>query len=74
MAAFAGVLVYKCHHPLPCHTLLPRLVLACPPPPALAPFCRLVTVSKEGAQRRLITPEEHPVFWDELPAPVGMVV
>ncbi|EFN54460.1 hypothetical protein CHLNCDRAFT_31571 [Chlorella variabilis] len=35
---------------------------------------RLVTVSKEGATRRLITPEEHPVFWDEIPAPAGMVV
>lgn len=35
---------------------------------------RLVTISKDGAQRRLITPEEHPVFWDELAPPAGMVV
>ena len=35
---------------------------------------RLVTVDKAGARRRWITPEEHPVFWDELPAPVGMTV
>ena len=35
---------------------------------------RLVTVDKEGAKRKLITPEEHPVFWDELAPPVGMVV
>jgi hypothetical protein len=33
-----------------------------------------VTVSKDGAERRLITPEQHPVFWDEIPAPVGMLV
>lgn len=23
---------------------------------------------------RLITPEQHPVFWDEMPEPAGMVV
>lgn len=23
---------------------------------------------------RLIKPEEHPVFWDELPVPMGVVV
>lgn len=35
---------------------------------------RLVTISKDGAQRRMITPEEHPVFWDEIPAPHGMLI
>lgn len=35
---------------------------------------RLVTLSKDGAKPRLITPEQHPVLWDELPEPVGMVV
>ncbi|PSC76812.1 Proteasome subunit beta type-6 [Micractinium conductrix] len=35
---------------------------------------RLVTICKEGAERRLITPEQHPVFWDEIPAPMGMIV
>lgn len=35
---------------------------------------RLVTVNKDGAERKIITPEQHPVFWDEIPAPVGMVV
>lgn len=46
-----------------------------PAPPTLHPTpCRLVTIGKDGAQRRLIKPEEQPVFWDELPAPQGMVV
>jgi 20S proteasome subunit beta 1 len=35
---------------------------------------RLVTVDKEGSRRRWITPDQHPVYWDEIPAPVGMVV
>ncbi|KAI7841475.1 hypothetical protein COHA_004869 [Chlorella ohadii] len=35
---------------------------------------RLVTISKDGAERRMITPEQQPVFWDEIPAPVGMLV
>ncbi|GAB4822237.1 hypothetical protein N2152v2_009283 [Parachlorella kessleri] len=35
---------------------------------------RLVTVNKDGAHRRLIKPQEHPTFWDELPEPAGMVV
>lgn len=35
---------------------------------------RLVTTDEAGTARRLITPEEHPVFWDEMPAPQGMVV
>jgi hypothetical protein len=43
-------------------------------PPQIPVECRLVTISKEGAQRRLITPEDHPVFWDEIPAPAGMVI
>lgn len=35
---------------------------------------RLVNVDKSGAERRVITPDQHPVFWDELPPPVGMLV
>ena len=64
---------------------VPRAAAQPPPPltpPAPLPICvhapggviRLVTISKEGAQRRLILPEEHEVLWDELPEPRGMVV
>lgn len=37
---------------------------------------RLVTVSQDGAESRMITPEDHPIFWDEIPAPppIGMVI
>jgi 20S proteasome subunit beta 1 len=37
---------------------------------------RLVTVTKHGAKEKLITPEEHPLMWDEIPepAPYGMVI
>lgn len=35
---------------------------------------RLVTIDKDGARRRWITPDQHPIFWDELPAPIGMTV
>ncbi|KFM25126.1 Proteasome subunit beta type-6 [Auxenochlorella protothecoides] len=35
---------------------------------------RLVTITEKGAERRLIKPEEHPVLWDELPTPLGVVV
>jgi 20S proteasome subunit beta 1 len=35
---------------------------------------RLVAVDAGGAARRWVTPESHPVMWDELPAPVGMAV
>lgn len=35
---------------------------------------RLVTINKDGAKRRLITPEEHPIFWDEIPEPIGMTI
>lgn len=35
---------------------------------------RLVNIDKNGAERKLITPEEHPVFWDEIPEPIGMVL
>lgn len=35
---------------------------------------RLVTIDKEGARRRWITPEAHPTYWDEIPPPVGMTV
>lgn len=49
--------------------------LLLPPPHTCPPSVRrLVTISQEGAQRRLIKPEEHPVFWDEIPAPAGMLI
>eukprot|EP00887_Chlorella_sp_A99_P005795 scaffold1.g5795.t1 len=35
---------------------------------------RLVAVGKDGAAARMLGPDEHPVLWDEIPAPVGMVV
>lgn len=35
---------------------------------------RLITIDAHGARRKVVTPEEHPVFWDEIPAPVGMTV
>lgn len=35
---------------------------------------RLVNINKDGANRKWITPDEHPKFWDELPEPVGMTI
>lgn len=35
---------------------------------------RLVIIDRNGSRRKWITPEEHPNFWDEIPAPVGMTV
>lgn len=35
---------------------------------------RLVTINKEGTTKRMVRPEEQPVFWDELPPPAGMLV
>jgi 20S proteasome subunit beta 1 len=38
---------------------------------------RLVTISKDGAEKRLVLPKDQPVMWDENfggERPVGMVV
>lgn len=42
------------------------------PPPMLKDLHHQPHSMRDG--RRLIKPEEHPVLWDELPTPLGVVV
>jgi len=35
---------------------------------------RLVTIDQQGSTRRMLTPEEHPTMWDEIPEPVGVAI
>ena len=35
---------------------------------------RLVTIDRSGAVRKLVTPDSHPILWDEIPEPIGMTL